>query len=1057
MVLTLEGDNTSWLVYDNLNPNRSQREEVVPHQRGGDKHYTQVTTQRKRMVVTPDLTTGEYELQLPPVRWKVQQVYCKGYATLFQEGQVSEVIDLTNALDTLKVSYDGIYYDADENRVENPTAQYHAVYNRIYHSPVEVTYRQIGYDNFDYFGDKSYMATELTGKATEVPLVYSVRKPNWPANRKDSLMAVYTLGHPVFSIERRYNIQLQVGERYLYNNDPVGRVDMVPLKGGMAYMQNGMRGLSFDDMNTIKEYQLLDSLGRCVFTLKADQTSNMSDCLRTVTFTVERDSTYFEAEPLQAYVLNMYPIGSAKSILTEGQPLLFDILRDPPGAYSSNTLAKGATLNNTYMMNLTLMAGLNMTYKSGEDMQVMMGQMVGTAAAGAITGTVVGPISTGKFEEGSVDQLMYNAQGSKAFSHTMVLNNAVSTSGDPSMVGADADVYIGTVQNVVVTPMSSIRAVTHDMLKQMIARLGKDNIVALTDTKMESDLSKRIDYGTVAVIASGLNADGDTIHLIRDVALGYGPEVQSQFFYSQKQILTQIIPDKAKEIADMMFFGTKEEAQAIANRTKKAVYLSLRLPTDSAFAVVNKPIEGHAYNTSIATPQEGINYLVVLPTGKEEKDFSDEIIEKYQVIKAWLEMIAQNEGEKLTARDLVANYDVAGTQGVNYSETFDNNYSTTWMNHFPIATEVDYFNTGSKELNQITSGVTLGITLAASIALSMQEMKTWSDPSFTIAQENGTNQSVSFSGHLLQWKILPVIVCSTVGSDAETRAYNRTESFTIATDPASHLNVDVYRVQTEVNEEEEFVSAKDVFTNYNFNTLNNDMEYYIGKTLKKQDILSPRSFVFRTRGGSTQNPWEDQRVTKVYNPGKVLDERTLKIVNPKIRLDKQSVSGVAIDDAAKFTVYVGNDSEKPEATDGLTVLQVFVPDQLNPQGAKFYINGQVLTTAGMTVTCVPGTETALQMEVRAGEGFDYEGLVIGVMSPTDPEHTWALVPFDVHFLREAGGLAIATPGDKWVLNTNAQKDGKRGWYIPVTINRGRTSARTTPTLSSWPRPTACAN
>ena len=192
-------------------------------------------------------------------------------------------------------------------------------------------------------------------------------------------------------------------------------------------------------------------------------------------------------------------------------------------------------------------------------------------------------------------------------------------------------------------------------------------------------------------------------------------------------------------------------------------------------------------------------------------------------------------------------------------------------------------------------------------------MKTWSDPTVVVSQDNGTNQSVSFSGHLLQWKILPVIVCSTVGTDAETRAYNRTESFTIATDPASHLNVDVYRVQTEVNEEEEFVSAKDVFTNYNFNTLNNDMEYYIGKTLKKQDILSPRSFVFRTRGGSTQNPWEDQRVTKVYNPGTVLDARTLKIVNPKIRLDKQSVSGVAIDDAAKFTVYVGNDSEKPDA------------------------------------------------------------------------------------------------------------------------------------------------
>ena len=231
MVLTLEGDNTSWLVYDNQHPNRSEREEVVHHPNKGQNHYTTVRTERKRMTVWPDVTTGEYTLKLPPVRWKVQQVYCSGYPTLFQEEQVSEVIDLTNALDTLKVAYDGIYYDVDEERVENPTATYQAVYNRIYHSPVEVTYKQVGYDNFDYFGDKTYASSELTGETVEVPLVYSVRKPNWPANRKDSLMAVYTLGYPVFSIERKYNIQLQVAERYLYNNNPLGRVDMVPLKG----------------------------------------------------------------------------------------------------------------------------------------------------------------------------------------------------------------------------------------------------------------------------------------------------------------------------------------------------------------------------------------------------------------------------------------------------------------------------------------------------------------------------------------------------------------------------------------------------------------------------------------------------------------------------------------------------------------------------------------------------------------------------------------------------------------------------------------------------------
>lgn len=206
------------------------------------------------------------------------------------------------------------------------------------------------------------------------------------------------------------------------------------------------------------------------------------------------------------------------------------------------------------------------------------------------------------------------------------------------------------------------------------------------------------------------------------------------------------------------------------------------------------------------------------------------------------------------------------------------------------------------------------------------------------------------------------------------------------------------------------------------------------KSLQSMKVNGPRGFIFRTRGGSTRNPWEDQRVTQVYSPGSQLDARTLKVCNPKIRLDKQSVSGVSVNDAAHFTVYLSNESEKPEAADNPTVLQLFANDQMNPLGAKISVNGQTLTTGGMLVSVVPGMETALQMEVRAGQGFDFEKLVIGVMSPTDPDHTTTLTSFDVHFLHEAGGVNIAVPGDKWVLNTNAAKDADRGWYLPVTIN-----------------------
>ena len=1026
IVLTLEGDNTSWLVYDNLNPNKTEREEVVRHQRNGNKHFTSVKTQRKRMTVWPDPTTGEYELLLPPVRWKVQQVYCTGYPTLFQEGQVSEVIDLTDCLTPDTITYTGSYKDVDTITVKDPKLTYNAIYNRIYRAPVEVTYKQLGYDSFDYFGDKNYYASELTGETVEVPLAF----PN-PA---DTTKAVYSFTYPVFSIDRKYTIELQVGENYLYNNDPAGKVDIVRLGGGMAMMQNGMNPGSYDEPVAI------DSLGRARFTVQASQTTNMKKSLKTVTFTVMRDGTFLEAKPLQGYVLNMFPVGESTELLTDGQPLLFDILRDPPGSYSSNTLAKGATLNYSYMMNLTLMAGIMITYKDGKKLQTLSATVVAPQGSG----TAVGPISAGETQEGSIDQFIYSAQGSKAFSYTMAIGNNISTSGDPSMVGADADLYIGAVQNVVVTPMSTVRAVNKKMFDQIAGRQGGIN--------KASEMTKDIDYGTVVKIAEGCDANGDSIYLIRDVALGYGPKIQSQFIYSQKQILTQIIPNKAKEIVDMMFCGTKDEAQAIADRTGKPVYWSLREPKDSMFAVVNKQLSDRAYNYNIDKAEKGINYMVVIPNGTSPDQFNDEVTEKYQIIKAWTEMIAQNEYEKLQASDLLTNYDIAGAQGVNYSETFDSNFSNSWTHHFPVATEVDYFGPG---ISYATSAFSIGATIVGSILASMEEMKYWKSPGVAtskvdISKDDGWNATLDFAGKLSQWTITPVALYQTVGANSEAKAFNRTESFTIATDPMSRLSVDVYRVKPLYEYDKsgslvhnminpryianDSVGVTNIFTNYQFEKMTDLVTDFVGKEAREDGLTGPRGFVFRTRGGATQNPWEDQRTTKFYETGRELDARTLKIVNPKIRLDKQDVSGVSINDAAHFKVYVSNESEKPEATEGLTVLQLFSVDQTNTNGAKISVNGQTLTTGGMTISVVPGSETELDMEVRAGQGFDFMGLTIGVMSPTDAVNTKELVSFNVHYLHEAGGLAIAVPGDKWVLNTNAQMDSKRGWYLPVTIN-----------------------
>ena len=1011
MVLALEGDTKSWLVQDVQHPERTQRDTVYLHT-GGGNHQTKVKTLRKRIEVTPDPATGEYMLMLPPVRWKVQQVYCTGYPTLYQNGQANEVIDLTDCLTVKDTTYVGSYRDVDNRTIHEPKASYNAIYNRIYRSPVELTYKQLSYDTFNYFGDKFYNATNLKGDRVQVPLAYK--------NPEDTTTAKYTFGHPVFSLERKYYIQVQVAERYPYNNDlTTERIDFVPVGGGKATMHNGLKnGVAVDTLS-------LDSLGQGTFALQADRVAQpigAENALRTVTFSAMQDNVHFEAEPLYAYVLNLFPLSGGKELMTDGQPVLFDILRDPPGAYSSSTLAKGATLNNSYSMNLTMAGGLNFSFSLADKMDWFDGDAVGDIyeLSGNFDGDFDGIEHSSEKVDVEYSELVFNYNGSKAWSHTMVLSDAVSTSGDPSMVGADADLYIGQVQNVQVTPLSSISVITDSVYQSRLAQAG----IGQANTK--GDVAQYAKYGTLVHIADGVDADGKKFHLVRDVSLGYGPKLKSNFIYSQKQILEQIIPNLAGEIMNHMFIGSKTDAQILANSTHKPVYRSLREPTDPKFALPNKQ-----YNTTVETPNDSTHYIIVLPTGKKVGDFNDEVSDKGEIIYAWSKMITQNEREKLNASELVNSYDIAGAQGVNYSETFSSSYSNATSMYFPYGVQPDYFGgKGTGTISAIASTITnyLGAAFFGYIE-SFKKL----DPKVSGGVKN-QESSIKFDGKYFRWSLTPVLTSQTIGTSSLSNEYNRTASFTIAAAPTSRLSVDVYRVpMADITTEGGKWLPEDVYSNYNFQNVTKETLDYLRREGNVPQHSDPSSFVFRTRGGVTSNPWEDERKTRFYQAGSILDERTLKVDNPTISLDKLSVSGVSVNDPARFTIFIANESEKPEATGGLSVFTLFSVDQANPNGAKLSVNGQTLTSGGMSVTLVPGVTTQLELEVRTGQGFDYEGLTIGLMSPTDPDHAKATAKFDVHFLREAGAVTISAPVDKWVLNTNAQKDDERGWYIPVTI------------------------
>jgi len=632
-------------------------------------------------------------------------------------------------------------------------------------------------------------------------------------------------------------------------------------------------------------------------------------------------------------------------------------------------------------------------------------------------------------------------EGHKAYTYTMNVSQDISTSSEAGMVGADADLYIGMMQNVVTTTYSTIRAVTDEVYQTMLGRIGGGQTAGIKNP-----------YGTLVHIAEGTGADGKKYHLIRDESIGYGPEVESQFIHSQKHIITELIPAKIKELRDLMFTGTAADAQAKANATGKPVYRSLRDVNDGRFAMMNMKDGKIYYYTSTMAEDTTMNYVIHLPAGIT-KNPDDEVAAISQIVYDWVQMLAQNEHEKLAATEHLANYDVDGGMTVNYGEEFESEFDVSNYYHLPGIVGADYFAGDGSDAGTSFASI-VGIQAVNTIMKYVWQEKVSKSPTGTSKTGGGNNggqqgqgqnngegrnnaiqTSVEFAGKAFSFSLLPILNYTTKDVSGEAHSFRRKESFNIVMDKLSHLNFDVYRVLTDTTEMDDNGLA-DVFTNRNFAELTQRVENNLrrGVDIRPDNIRYARSFVYRTRGGATANPWEGERTTNFWQPGTILDERTKKIENPKITVDRQSVSGVPYGETARFTVYLTNDSEDPEAANKtISTFSLYASDADNPYGASITVDGLPLTSSGRSIILSPGQVVTKVVEVSGGNSFDLEGLTIGICSDKDWRRIYDEVTLDVHYLHQAGPVNIATPGDKWVMNTYAEKDD-RGWFLPVTID-----------------------
>ena len=243
---------------------------------------------------------------------------------------------------------------------------------------------------------------------------------------------------PVYTQFADYSIQIQGQEKY-YNYDnslTAPAISTVPVEGGAIVATNNLaleNSEKFEISNTDPSITIYSFKGGTPNTDSVagyKRTLNLRYSLNGVEKPI--DNNYYT----QGVVLGGVADGT-QTFVTAGPQLPDFILRDPPGSESSATIEKGSSFsftkesssskNNSSELNATVSLGFNLTLGGG-----LLGPVMKTQ--------VTNDVSTGV-------TMAQSSSNGNSVTNTYSFNQTISTSDNPSWVGSDADLYIGSSAN----------------------------------------------------------------------------------------------------------------------------------------------------------------------------------------------------------------------------------------------------------------------------------------------------------------------------------------------------------------------------------------------------------------------------------------------------------------------------------------------------------------------------------------------------------------------------------------------------------------------------------
>ena len=956
MVFELEGDNISQIVHLQNDPERDTLLQTIDS--------TRTLFEKKRITVYPDRRTGEYAVDIFPVRYKFTQATARGYATLFGNGKTSETLDLSDAAHNDLISV-----------FNNDTVHYNESYSITYHNPINISCTQLRYGmEVGYYGEETMRRKNIKNEQITVPLVF-----------KDSVGAyTYLFGAPVFAMDN-YSFRITAHEDYYYNNNPSEPLhEEVRIKGGTLKVYNGL----YNAENTkIDSYQLDDN-GQKDITIPVNYVSFLKTgehALRVLDLSVEYGGQFIESQPIRAYVTGNKVKGRDFVASTHGDIVLLDILRDPPGSQSYSFIEEGTNYSYNYTYDFDFKFGLELTIGRGNKVTMSLGSYAGMGG-GAYAGYVNDFSTELTFDLPITSHYTYKKVGH----YTFTTANRIETDNEKYFVdqtgngkyfvGQQADVYIGAKQNFYYGITEAVKPIDSLTYASLMARVRPD------------------DTGTLRVIAQARDSKGKLWYLVIGEETEVGSYLNSTFVYTHDYVEHTLLPQLAQRRDNLLLTCDSITAQQIANATHKPTYWSKVLPTDSTFAADS-------------------TYVMLTPVGND-KVFDNEVAALNREMVNWIDIVfLRNEEDKVNAiygnsKQKVGTFSISGGTKLTHTETYE--YGNTYTKR------IDYPGGSVQPSAGIVSAwkTIFGKTVAEQVKKLWEEKvrsKTESYPPFAIVNNTG-------SAHMI-FDITPIIDINSDFDPSHSTTHTKKTGFVLETDNFGHESVSVYRV---INKKDAFNSGSEdtrefVTQNSTLNLSDNTPDSLYG------------SYVFFLEGGASRCPYEPAYTTASYEPALLLSAGTLNLENQKLDINVHERSNVPADQPAIFTLRLSNESEGDFGGAALPItFYLKQKEGSNPHGARLLMDGMPITGDGRGVKIYHNEVVVKTLMVYAGEGYDYENIVLELASPCDPFNKSACT-FSVHYLPVSCPVSITAPHDKWVMNTLSSQDSV-GYYLPVVID-----------------------